>query len=105
MSRSHFARLVFVSTFCAATAISLLSAITAQGQTPVTLYAFPGTPGPGNPNDQAITQGRDGELYFWAGGGDGTAQNCTVTYCGALFKISTSGTVTDLFDQSNNNCN
>ncbi len=107
MSKRHFARVVVSSIFCAVTAVSLLSAIPAQGQAPTaptTVYAFQGVPGPQNPNDQAITQGRDGELYLWTPGGDGGAQNCTVTYCGALFKISTTGTVTDLFDQSNNNC-
>jgi uncharacterized repeat protein (TIGR03803 family) len=103
MSASHFARLVFGSIFAGALAISVLN-VAAQGQTPTTVYAFTEPPGPLNPDNQAITQGRDGELYLWAAGGDGGAQNCTVTYCGELFKISTTGTVTDLFDQSNNNC-
>jgi uncharacterized repeat protein (TIGR03803 family) len=96
-------RLVFGPIFAGALAIGMLN-VAAQGQVPTTVYSFTATPGPLNPNDQAITQGRDGELYLSAGGGDGTAQDCSTTYCGELFKISTTGTVTDLFDQSNQNC-
>src|ERR1700689_1562372 len=103
MSASHFMRLVFGPIFAGALAIGMLN-VAAQGQVPTTVYSFTATPGPLNPNDQAITQGRDGELYLSAGGGDGTAQDCSTTYCGELFKISTTGTVTDLFDQSNQNC-
>jgi uncharacterized repeat protein (TIGR03803 family) len=80
------------------------AAVPAQAQTPTIVYAFPGTPGPVNPNIEAIAQGRDGNLYFTAAGGDGGAANCTVTYCGAAFKITPAGAVSDLFDFSNNNC-
>lgn len=80
------------------------AAVPAQAQTPTTVYGFTGTPGPLNPNNEAIAQGRDGELYFAAGGGDGKALNCTTTYCGTAIKMTTAGAVTDIFDFSNNNC-
>jgi uncharacterized repeat protein (TIGR03803 family) len=80
------------------------AAVPSQAQTPKTVYGFPGTPGPVNPNIEAIAQGRDGNLYFTAGGGDGKAVNCTVTYCGTAIKMTTAGAVTDVFDFSNNNC-
>ncbi len=80
------------------------AAVPVQAQTPTTVYGFPGTPGPVNPNIEAIAQGRDGELYFTAAGGDGGALNCTVTYCGTAIKMTTSGAVSDVFDFSNNNC-
>jgi len=103
-SISHFARFVFTGILGAVLAVTLLVAPQAQGQTITTVYGFPGTPGPYNPNDEAIALGRDGELYLFAQGGDGNAVNCTITYCGELFQISTSGTVTDLYDLSNNSC-
>src|SRR5713101_1933276 len=80
------------------------AAVPAQAQTPTTVYAFPGQPGPYNPNIEAIAQGRDGNLYLTSAGGNGGAANCTVTYCGEAFYITPSGTVTDVFDFSNNNC-
>jgi len=80
------------------------AAVPAQAQTPTTVFGFTGSPGPLNPNIEAIAQGRDGELYFTAGGGDGKALNCTVTYCGTAIKMTTAGAVTDVFDFSNNNC-
>src|SRR5258708_13393337 len=49
-------------------------------------------------------QGRDGNLYLTAAGGNGGAANCTVTYCGEAFFITPSGSVTDVFDFSNNSC-
>ena len=104
MSRSRLSDRVLATIFCAALAGILLRAVPAQAQTPTTVYAFPGVPGPVNPNIEAIAQGRDGNLYFTAAGGDGGALNCTVTYCGAAFNITTSGAVTDVFDFSNNNC-
>jgi hypothetical protein len=58
------------------------AAVPAQAQTPTTVYAFPGVPGPVNPNIEAIAQGRDGNLYLTAAGGSGGAINCTTTYCG-----------------------
>lgn len=76
----------------------------AQAQTPTTIYAFPGNPGPTNPNIEAIAQGRDGNLYLTAAGGDGGALDCTTTYCGTAIKITTLGAETDLFDFSNSNC-
>src|SRR5258708_6860047 len=92
--------------FVAAMAVLTLTgaAIPAQAQTPTIVYAFPGQPGPSNPNIEAIAQGRDGNLYLTAAGGNGGAANCTVTYCGEAFFITPSGSVTDVFDFSNNSC-
>src|SRR6266852_5633198 len=92
--------------FVAAMAVLTLTgaAIPAQAQTPTIVYAFPGQPGPSNPNIEAIAQGRDGNLYHTAAGGNGGAANCTVTYCGEAFFITPSGSVTDVFDFSNNSC-
>jgi uncharacterized repeat protein (TIGR03803 family) len=104
MRAGHIARCPFVSILCAVLIASVLAAAPAQAQKPSVIHAFAGQPGPSNPNDQAITQGRDGELYLFAPGGEGKAVNCTTTYCGELFKISTTGAVTDLFDMSNNSC-
>jgi uncharacterized repeat protein (TIGR03803 family) len=104
MSAIRFSRLVLASIFCAALVLTLLAALPAGAQTPTTVYGFPGVPGPINPNIEAIAQGRDGNLYFTAGGGDGKALNCTVTYCGTAIKMTTAGAVTDIFDFSNNNC-
>src|SRR6266700_2198545 len=78
--------------------------VPAQALTPTTVHDFNGVPGPVSPFIQAIAQGRDGNLYLTAGGGSGGAVNCTVTYCGEAFNITPSGTVTDLYDFSNNDC-
>jgi len=78
--------------------------VPAQALTPTTVHDFNGTPGPVNPNIEAIAQGRDGNLYLTSFGGTGGAINCTVTYCGEAFNITPSGTVTNLFDFSNNSC-
>src|SRR5712692_10464842 len=78
--------------------------VPAQALTPTTVHDFNGVPGPTQPNIEAIAQGRDGNLYLTAAGGDGGAVNCTVTYCGEAFNITPSGTVTDLYDFSNNDC-
>jgi len=80
------------------------AAVPVQAQTPTTVYGFPGTPGPLNPNIEAIAQGRDGNLYLTAAGGDGGAVDCTTTYCGTAFKMTTSGAVTDVFDFTNGGC-
>jgi uncharacterized repeat protein (TIGR03803 family) len=88
----------------AAVVLTFTMASPAQAQTPTTIYSFPVSPGPKNPNIEAIAQGRDGNLYLTAAGGDGGALDCTVTYCGEAFKITTAGAVTDVFDFSNNNC-
>jgi uncharacterized repeat protein (TIGR03803 family) len=78
--------------------------VPAQAITPTTVHDFNGTPGPVNPNIEAIAQGRDGNLYLTSFGGSGGAVNCSVTYCGEAFNITPSGTVTDVFDFSNNSC-
>ncbi len=103
MSANHFARHVLAALSSAALVFTLMTPH-AQGQTPTTVYAFPGTPGPINPNIESIAQGRDGNLYLTAAGGDGTAADCTTTYCGTAFYITPAGAVTDVFDFSNNNC-
>ena len=96
---------MFAAFVAAAVVLTLGAAATSvQAQTPTTVYGFPGTPGPVNPNIEAIAQGRDGELYLTAAGGDGKAINCTITYCGTAIKMTTLGAVTDVFDFSNNNC-
>ena len=104
MSTNYVSRVALAAISCTGLIVGLLNAVPAQAQTPTTVYGFPGTPGPVNPNIEALTQGRDGELYLTAAGGDGKALNCTVTYCGAAFKITPAGAVSDLFDFSNNNC-
>jgi len=104
MSSKYVSRLVRVVISCITLIVGLLNAVAARAQTPTTVYGFPGTPGPVNPNVEAIAQGRDGELYLTAAGGDAKALNCTITYCGAAFKMTTSGVVTDVFDFSNNDC-
>ncbi len=81
------------------------AAIPAQAQTPTTIYSFTASPpGPLNPNVYFIAQGRDGNLYLTAGGGDGDAVDCTTIYCGEAFFITPSGSVTELFDFSNTGC-
>src|SRR5258708_15774684 len=89
--------------FVAAMAVLTLTgaAIPAQAQTPTIVYAFPGQPGPSNPNIEALAQGRDGNLYLTAAGGNGGAANCTVTYCCEAFFITPSGSATHVFDFSN----
>ncbi len=104
MSTNYASRLVHVAFSCATLIVGLLVAVVAQAQTPTTVYGFTGTPGPLNPNVEAIAQGRDGELYLTAAGGDGGAVDCTTTYCGTAFKMTTSGAVTDVFDFSNGGC-
>src|SRR5258708_40247810 len=91
--------------FVAAMAVLTLTgaAIPAQAQTPTIVYAFPGQPGPSNPNIEALAQGRDGNLYLTAAGGNGGAANCTVTYCGEAVFFTPPGSVTDGFDFSNKN--
>ena len=79
-------------------------AVPAEAQTPTTVYAFPGEPGPVDPTDSAFAQGRDGNLYLTALGGSGHAADCTTTYCGEAFNITPSGIVTDLYDFSNVGC-
>src|SRR5260370_21390187 len=56
------------------------AAVPAQAQTPTTVYAFPGQPGPYNPNIEAIAQGRDGNLYLTSAGGNGGAPNSAHPY-------------------------
>src|SRR5258708_38702302 len=91
--------------FVAAMAVLTLTgaAIPAQAQTPTIVYAFPGQPGPSNPNIEALAQGRDGNLYLTAAGGNGGAANCTLTYCGEAVFITPPGSVTAGVDFSNNN--
>ena len=105
MSTNIVSRPALASIFCAALVVALLAAVPAQAQiTPTTVYAFPGVPGPENPNIEAFAQGRDGNLYLTSAGGTGHASNCSVTYCGEAFNITPSGTVTNLFDLSNQGC-
>lgn len=72
---SRLSRIVLAAISCSPLIIGLLNVVPAQAQTPTTVYDFTGTPGPVNPNIEAITQGRDGELYLTAAGGDGKAVN------------------------------
>ncbi len=106
MSLSSLKPLRMATVLAAALAVFSLAGATipAQAQTPTTVYGFPGTPGPVNPNMEAIAQGRDSDLYLTAAGGDGGALDCSVTYCGTAFKMTISGAVTDVFDFSNQNC-
>jgi uncharacterized repeat protein (TIGR03803 family) len=104
MSERCFFRLTLASIFGAVLIAGLL-VVPAQAQiTPTTVYGFPGQPGPSNPNIEAIAQGRNGNLYLTGAGGEGKAVNCTTTYCGEAFRMTTSGTVNDVFDFSNNSC-
>jgi uncharacterized repeat protein (TIGR03803 family) len=73
MSRSHFTRLVLGSIFCAAIAISLLSAIPAQGQTYTVIANIPQVPGVQSPTSKKLVQGRNGDLYSTSTGGEDQA--------------------------------
>src|SRR5260370_3273701 len=74
------------------------AAVPAQAQTPTTVYAFPGQPGPYNPNIEAIAQGRDGNLYLTSAGGNGGAANLTHTHCREAVYIAPPRTVTNDVD-------
>lgn len=90
MSTRHFAHLVFGLIFYAVIAISLLSAIPAQGQTYTVIADIPSTPGLENPAAQKIVQGRNGDLYSASGG--------------AVYSLTLSGTdtlVASIFRENN----
>jgi uncharacterized repeat protein (TIGR03803 family) len=76
--------------WAAVVAVSLFPALAAQGQTVTALYNFSSQNSSRYPQDVALVQGRDGELY-------GTSQGSSY---GSLFKVSTSNTFTELFDSS-----
>src|SRR5258708_8906648 len=89
--------------FVAAMAVLTLTgaAIPAQAQTPTIVYAFPGQPGPSNPNIEALAQGRDGNLYLTAAGGNGGAAHFTLSSRGEAFFITPSGSGTAAFEIPN----
>jgi uncharacterized repeat protein (TIGR03803 family) len=76
-------------------ALAVTTAITSQAQTFSVLYNLGATPSdPANPQYEGIlVQGRDGDIYS-------TSQSSFYTscFCGTVFKITPSGTITDLFD-------
>jgi uncharacterized repeat protein (TIGR03803 family) len=74
-----------------------VAAVPALAQTPTTLYSFPLGAAPRNPNSEAIAQGRDGNLYTTSIGGGGGGDHCNITYCGTVFSITPSGTVTVVY--------
>ena len=83
---AHFVRYLFSAALAAA-----MMLVPAQGQL-TTLYTFETTPN--NPNNTAVTQGRDGEYYFTTCSG----MNPT----SALFKMTTSGTLTQVYTPPGN---
>ena len=63
MSVNRLSHQLFVTIFSAALVLGLVAV--AHGQTPTTIYSFSGNNStPRNPNDQAVAQGRNGNLYF-----------------------------------------
>jgi uncharacterized repeat protein (TIGR03803 family) len=93
MSANQIFRLVLASTICAALVFSVV-APAAQGQTPTTLYTFPGGNGnPANPQNNSVAQGRDGNFYF---------TTCVpLSIESVLFNISPSGTLDTVYVPSN----
>src|SRR5258708_17960631 len=84
--------------FVAAMAVLTLTgaAIPAQAQTPTIVYAFPGQPRPSNPNIEALAQGRDGNLYLTAAGGNGGAPHSAVPDRDDAVLITALGARTDV---------
>jgi uncharacterized repeat protein (TIGR03803 family) len=68
----------------------------ARSQTVTALYNFGPQNGSAAPEDVALSQGRDGELY-------GTSEGNGTTSYGSIFKISTSRVFVELFDFNNSN--
>jgi uncharacterized repeat protein (TIGR03803 family) len=91
MPANYFSRLALASIFCAAFAFA---AISVQGQTPTVIYTFSGTDStPRNPNNQAIAQGRNGNLYF---------TTCIPLSTGSeMFDITTTGAPNMVYTPSN----
>ena len=91
MSANYFSRLALASIFCVTCAFA---ALPAQGQTPTVIYTFSGTNNtPRNPNDQAIAQGRNGNLYF---------TTCIpLSTDSEMFDITTAGTPSMVYTPSN----
>jgi uncharacterized repeat protein (TIGR03803 family) len=75
----------------AAVLFSLPVSIPAQAQAVAALYNFGSQSGSEAPQDVALVQGRDGELY-------GTSEGNGTTSYGSIFKVSTSRVFTELFD-------
>ena len=76
-------------------ALLLLFVNAALCQTVTALYSFGSQNGSALPQDVALAQGRDGELY-------GTSEGGVISY-GSIFKVSTSRVFTELFDFNNSN--
>jgi uncharacterized repeat protein (TIGR03803 family) len=91
MSR-RFSHFVAASISLAALVVFTLAgaALPAQAQTYTVLYTNPSTPGVANPADQAIAQGRDGDMY--------TTSTYGGTDYGTFFKFTPAGAVTVLND-------
>lgn len=68
----------------------------AYGQTVTALYNFGSQNGSAAPQDVALAQGRDGQLY-------GTSEGNGTTSYGSIFKVSASRVFTEIFDFNSSN--
>jgi uncharacterized repeat protein (TIGR03803 family) len=66
-----------------------------DAQTLTNLHSFVGSPHDGSFPQAGLVQGRDGNFYGTTGGG-GTSTNCSGG-CGTVYKISSSGSLTNLY--------
>jgi uncharacterized repeat protein (TIGR03803 family) len=73
-----------------------LAAIATPAQTFTTLADFDGTNG-GGPGYMALIQGTDGNLYGTTHNG-GPNPDCYIDGCGTIFRISSEGTLTTVYD-------
>jgi uncharacterized repeat protein (TIGR03803 family) len=83
-------------TFCFLTVTLPLTTMAAYSQTVTTLYNFNSQNSSQYPQNVALAQGRDGELY-------GTSEGNGTTSYGSIFKVSPSRVFTELFDFNNSN--
>jgi len=92
MSVNRLSHQLFVTIFTAVLALSLVTAV--HGQTPTTIYTFSGnSTTPRNPDNQAIVQGRNGNLYF--------ATCIPLSVDSVVFDITASGTLNSVYVPSN----
>src|SRR5579862_8557032 len=76
--------------FCAVFSLLVASAVTSPAQTFTSLFSFDGTTG-GYPYYVYLVQGLDGNLYGTTFGGGANSE-------GTVFKITTAGTLTTLYN-------
>ncbi len=92
MFMDRIARHVLASLSGVALVFTLLLPVPAQGQTPTTIYTFAGG-GPGNPQNNSVAQGRDGNFYF---------TTCIpLSINSVLFNISASGQLSTVYVPTN----